>query len=65
MMHFKSYLSILLGINLIGLSLGVVVGYYIQSYFENHYWLYLSPPIFGIGSFLMIYGALSSNKNDK
>ena len=65
MINFKSYLSILVGINLIGVSLGTVIGYYMQNYLENHYWLYFSPPIFGIGSFLMIYGALSNHENDE
>ena len=59
-MKFGSFISILLGVNLIGVAIGTVVGYY--SYYLNkelsEYYLYLSVPILTIGSLLMVYGTL-------
>ena len=57
-MKFKSYVSILLGVNLIGISIGSVIGYYFNERFNDYYWLYLSVPILTIGSFLMVFGVL-------
>ena len=59
-MKFSSFLIILLGVNLTGLSIGIVIGYYINEY----YWVYLSVPILTIGSLLMMYGTLN-RENDK
>ena len=58
-MKFYSFLIILLGVNLTGISIGIVIGYYINEY----YWVYLSVPILTIGSLLMMYGTLNK-KND-
>ena len=57
-MKFNSFLSILLGVNLIGISIGSVIGYYFNERFNDYYWLYLSVPILTIGSLLMLYGTL-------
>tara|TARA_Y100001970_G_C13489580_1_gene488323 strand:- start:163 stop:342 length:180 start_codon:yes stop_codon:yes gene_type:complete len=59
-MKFSSFLIILLGVNLTGISIGIVIGYYINQY----YWVYLSVPVLTIGSLLMMYGTLNKeNKN--
>ena len=57
-MKFTSFTSILFGVNLVGISIGSVVGYYFNERFNDYYWLYLSVPILTIGSLLMLYGAL-------
>ena len=57
-MKFNSFLSILLGVNLVGISIGSVIGYYFNERFNDYYWLYLSVPILTIGSLLMVYGTL-------
>ena len=58
---FKAFTSILVGMTLIGLSIGFLIGYYIPSIVpENQkiYWIYIAAPILGIGSGLVMYGAL-------
>ncbi len=57
-MNFKSFIYILIGMTLLGLSLGYVLGFYIQKHSYNNYWLYLTVPLFIIASLLIIYGAL-------
>ena len=59
-MKFYSFLIILLGVNLIGISIGIVIGYYINEY----YWVYLSVPILTIGSLLMMYGTLNKENDN-
>tara|TARA_B100001750_G_scaffold216741_1_gene201600 strand:+ start:453 stop:632 length:180 start_codon:yes stop_codon:yes gene_type:complete len=59
-MKFSSFLIILLGVNLTGISIGIVIGYYINQY----YWVYLSVPILTIGSLLMMYGTLNKENDN-
>ena len=59
-MKFYSFLIILLGVNLTGISIGSVIGYYINEY----YWVYLSVPILTIGSLLMMYGTLNKENDN-
>ena len=59
-MKFSSFLIILLGVNLTGISIGIVIGYYINQY----YWVYLSVPILTIGSLLMMYGTLNKENEN-
>ena len=59
-MRFASFLIILLGVNLTGISIGIVIGYYINQY----YWVYLSVPILTIGSLLMMYGTLNKENEN-
>jgi|TARA_B110000116_G_C16599893_1_gene474519 uncharacterized Tic20 family protein len=59
-MKFYSFLIILLGVNLTGISIGIVIGYYINEY----YWVYLSVPILTIGSLLMMYGTLNKENDN-
>ena len=59
-MKFYSFLIILLGVNLTGISIGIVIGSYINEY----YWVYLSVPILTIGSLLMMYGTLNKENDN-
>ena len=65
-MNFKSFFYVLIGMSLLGLSLGYVLGFYIQKNSSNNFWFYLSVPLFIIASLLIIYGALflKDNKNE-
>ena len=63
-MNFKSFFYVLIGMSLLGLSLGYVLGFYIQKHSSNNFWFYLSVPLFVIASLLIIYGALFL-KDDK
>ena len=56
--NFKSFASILSGMFIIGISVGFVLGYYIQGESQSSIWMYLSAPFLGIGSGLVIYGTL-------
>ena len=59
-MKFSSFLIILLGVNLTGISIGIVIGSYINQY----YWVYLSVPMLTIGSLLMMYGTLNKENDN-
>ena len=56
--NFKSFASILTGMFVIGISVGFLLGYYIQGELESSLWMYLAAPCLGIGSGLVIYGTL-------
>ena len=63
---FKAFTSILVGMTLIGLSIGFLIGYYIPDIVpENQkiYWIYIAAPILGIGSGLVMYGALFKERD--
>ena len=57
-MKFNSFISILFGVNLVGISIGSVIGYYFNERFNDYYWLYLSVPILTLGSLLVLYGSI-------
>ena len=56
--RFKPFASILLGMCLIGFSIGFILGFYIHSQFQTYFYMYLAAPLLGIGSGLIIYGSL-------
>jgi len=60
-MNFKAFASVVIGVGLIGMSVGYVSGYYLKSILENNYWAYIASPLLGLGSGLVLYGALSRN----
>ena len=60
---FKAFTSILVGISLIGLSIGFIVGYYFHMDVSGKYWVYISAPILGLGSGLVMYGALFEERD--
>ena len=57
-MNFKSFLYILIGMALLGVSTGYTLGFYMQKIMLNNYWFYLSVPIFILASSLVVYGTL-------
>jgi len=57
-MDFKSFASILVGMVIIGVSVGFLLGYYIHGESQTYLWMYLSAPCLGLGSGLVIYGTL-------
>ena len=60
---FKAFTSILVGITLIGLAIGFLVGYYFHMDIPGQYWMYISAPILGVGSGLVMYGALFEERD--
>jgi hypothetical protein len=61
-MKFKSFILSLVGIALIGVSIGFVLGFYTHKYLLNNYLFYLPVLIMGIGCVLIIYATLVVNK---
>jgi len=59
---FRAFTSILVGMTLIGLSVGFLIGYVMPTQIENHHWIYLSAPILGLGSGFVMYGALFEDR---
>jgi hypothetical protein len=57
-MNFKVFASILTGMCLIGMSLGYVLGFYVRNVIDSNHWAYLGAPLLGIGSGLVMVGAL-------
>tara|TARA_B100001778_G_C18430906_1_gene557788 strand:- start:8 stop:211 length:204 start_codon:yes stop_codon:yes gene_type:complete len=64
-MNLKSFLLVLIGVGLLGVSAGYVLGFYLHRIVNENYWFYLSVPIMAISSFMIMYGALFSNKKEK
>tara|TARA_Y100001960_G_C13998672_1_gene505685 strand:- start:103 stop:291 length:189 start_codon:yes stop_codon:yes gene_type:complete len=60
-LNLKSYLLIMIGITLLGISLGIVLGAYLKENVE--YFIYFSAILAGFGSFMIVVGALNK-KND-
>ena len=52
-----------MGMAMLGISIGYVLGFYINKHSMNDYLFYLSVPIFIIASFLIVYGALFIKDN--
>ena len=63
-MKFSSFLCILLGVKLVGIGIGVTIGYYLYERSFGYHYLYLTIPVLTFGSLLLMFGALSGNKNN-
>jgi len=61
-MKFNAFFITLLGLILVGISVGYVLGFYIQKNCSDDIWLYLSIAFMGSGCFMAIYGSLYLNK---
>ena len=61
---FRAFASILIGMTLIGTSVGFLIGYYFHLDFEGKYWMYIASPLMGIGCGLVIYGSLFERNMD-
>ena len=62
---FKAFTSILVGMTLIGLSIGFLIGYYIPEIVPSNqksYWIYIGAPLLGVGAGLVVYGTLFNDK---
>ena len=61
-MRFKSFITTIIGLVFIGISIGYVLGFYISKYTLNNYFFYLSVLFMGIGCFIVIYGSMFVKK---
>ncbi len=61
-LRFASFATIMAGMSLIGFSVGYILGYYVHREVNIVYWVYVSAPVLGFGSALIIYGALFKRK---
>ena len=61
---FRAFSAILIGMTLIGASVGFLTGYYFHLDFDGKYWMYIASPIMGIGCGLVIYGSLFERNMD-
>ena len=64
-MTFRSFSSIVIGLTMIGFSLGLVVGVYLQWQTEARVWAYLAVPFMGLGSGIAAYGTLHKNQSNE
>ena len=56
--RFKPFASLLSGMCLIGISIGFILGFYIQGELQTYFYMYAAAPCLGLGSGLINYGAL-------
>ena len=61
-MKFNAFFITLFGLVLIGISIGYVLGFYIQKSFSHDALFYLSVLFMGGGCFMAIYGSIFLNK---
>ena len=61
-MKFNTFIIAFIGVIFVGISIGYVMGYYINDFYNKDYLFYLSVPFMGIGCFLSIYGTMFHNK---
>ena len=61
-MKFNAFFITLFGLVLIGISIGYVLGFYIQKSFSHDAFFYLSVLFMGGGCFMAIYGSIFLNK---
>ena len=59
-LNLKSYLFVMIGVVLLGISLGVVLGAYLKNTMD--YLIYFSSILAGLGSFMIVVGALKDKK---
>ena len=55
---FKGFALILSGMSIIGIAVGMMVGYFLKEVSDSASIIYLSTPILMIGSLLVTYGSL-------
>lgn len=61
-MSFKVFAFTIMGMALIGFSLGFILGMHLHDKTNNHLWAYLAVPLLGCGSAIAAYGTLSANR---
>ena len=60
-MSFKPFILSMIGLALIGISVGYLLGYYVHKYTLNEYLFYIPVIIMGVGCVLVIYATLFVN----
>ena len=55
---FKSFALILSGMSIIGIAVGIMIGYFLNQVTDSNSIIYLSTPVLMIGSLLVTYGSL-------
>ena len=55
---FKGFALILSGMSIIGIAVGIMIGYFLDEISDSNSIIYLSTPILMIGSLLVTYGSL-------
>lgn len=60
-MTFRSFSAIMFGMAMLGFSIGIVVGVYLNWRTGSRSWAYLAVPFMGIGSMIAAYGTLSAS----
>ena len=60
--NLKTFLCVIIGMTMLGLSIGFLIGSYFQFATTNKVYAYISAPIFGLGSGLVLYGTLFGRK---
>jgi len=61
-MTFRAFSAIMFGMTMLGFSMGLVTGIYLQARTGNHAWAYLAVLFMGLGSAVAAYGTLSVKK---
>ena len=54
-MNFKKFFLVVIGLILIGISIGYMIGFYAGHYLKNEILFYMAAPIMAIGCFITIY----------
>ena len=49
---------------MMGIGIGVIIGYYIYNRSFDYHYLYLTIPILTFGSLLIMFGSLSKKENN-
>jgi len=57
-MKFHIFISIVVGMALIGIALGYVFGYWLGHTQESTMWAYLGAPLLAVGGGLVLYATL-------
>ena len=61
-MNFNDFTYIIMGMTIIGFSIGYIVGFYVNEMLHINYLEYISAPSLGLGSMIVIYTVLSKQK---
>ena len=54
-MNFENFFRVIIGVSLIGISVGYILGFYCGFYLKNEVLFYIAVPIMAIGCFITIY----------
>ena len=63
-MNFDDFTYIIMGMTVIGFSIGYIIGFYINEIVTVNYLEYIAAPILGLGSVIVIYTVLFKQKKN-